>query len=351
MPEISVILPAYNVADYLPRALDSLLGQTFRDFEALVVDDGSADRTGEICDEYARRDPRVRAIHQKNAGAPAARNAAIQISRGKYLYFMDGDDWAEPDMLEKMHALAAKTGAQLVVTGFYIDTYYTGEKFWRQTQACPAAFYATAQEFRQASVPIFDKNLLYVPWNKLFDGQRVREGGFRFRNTKMDDYPFVLDYIRDVETVAVSGEAFYHFTRARAESETARYFPGLFEKREEEHAWMLDLFRHWGMENQPQAVEFLARRYVERIFGVVENFTCRACPLSTREKRRRIGEILRCPNLEWGLKYMRPGSLVMRLMLIPLKMRSAGLTYALGKCMSFVKKNAMLLFARLKADR
>ena len=66
MPEISVILPAYNVADYLPRALDSLLGQTFRDFEALVVDDGSADRTGEICDEYARRDPRVRAIHQKN---------------------------------------------------------------------------------------------------------------------------------------------------------------------------------------------------------------------------------------------------------------------------------------------
>ena len=167
----------------------------------------------------------------------------------------------------------------------------------------------------------------------------------------MDDFPFVLDYIRDVETVAVSGEAFYHFTRARAESETARYFPGLFEKREEEHAWMLDLFRHWGMENQPQAVEFLARRYVERIFGVVENFTCRACPLSTREKRRRIGEILRCPNLEWGLKYMRPGSLVMRLMLIPLKMRSAGLTYALGKCMSFVKKNAMLLFARLKADR
>ena len=236
MPEISVILPAYNVADYLPRALDSLLGQTFRDFEALVVDDGSADRTGEICDEYARRDPRVRAIHQKNAGAPAARNAAIQISRGKYLYFMDGDDWAEPDMLEKMHALAAKTGAQLVVTGFYIDTYYTGEKFWRQTQACPAAFYATAQEFRQASVPIFDKNLLYVPWNKLFDGQRVREGGFRFRNTKMDDFPFVLDYIRDVETVAVSREAFYHFTRARAESETARYFPGLFEKREEEHA-------------------------------------------------------------------------------------------------------------------
>ena len=81
MPEISVILPAYNVADYLPRALDSLLGQTFRDFEALVVDDGSADRTGEICDEYARRDPRVRAIHQKNAGAPAARNAGARLRR------------------------------------------------------------------------------------------------------------------------------------------------------------------------------------------------------------------------------------------------------------------------------
>ena len=351
MPEISVILPAYNVAEYLPRALDSLLEQSFGDFEALVVDDGSTDSTGEILNRYALQDGRIRAIHQKNAGAPAARNAAIERSRGKYLYFMDGDDWAEPDMLEKMHALAVKTGAEMVMTGFFIDTYYTQEKFWRQTQACPEAFYATANAFRRASLPIFDKNLLYVPWNKLFDGKRVREGGFRFRNTKMDDFPFVLDYIRDVSSVAVSGEAFYHFTRARAESETSRYFPGLFEKREEEHAWMLELFQHWGMDREPQTVEFLARRYVERIFGVVENCTCRACPLSAREKRQRIGEILRCPNLEWGLKYMRPGSFLMRLMLVPLRMHSAWLTYALGKCMSFTKKHAMLLFAHLKADR
>ena len=89
---VSVIVPAYNVEDYLPRCLDSLLAQTFRDFELILVDDGSTDTTGAICDRYGETDARVRVLHQANAGVSAARNRALEIASGAFITFVDADD-------------------------------------------------------------------------------------------------------------------------------------------------------------------------------------------------------------------------------------------------------------------
>lgn len=93
--KISVIMPVYRVEEYVGKAIESILGQTFMDFEFLIVDDGTPDRSGEICDEYAKRDSRIQVIHKENGGAPSARNTAIDLAQGKYVYFLDSDDWAE----------------------------------------------------------------------------------------------------------------------------------------------------------------------------------------------------------------------------------------------------------------
>ena len=122
--KISVIMPVYRVEEYVGKAIESILGQTFMDFEFLIVDDGTPDRSGEICDEYAKRDSRIQVIHKENGGAPSARNTAIDLAQGKYVYFLDSDDWAEKTMLQDMYDMAEKYQAQLVVCGFYIDTYY-----------------------------------------------------------------------------------------------------------------------------------------------------------------------------------------------------------------------------------
>ena len=94
-------MPAYRVENYIERAVDSLLRQTFHDFELIIVDDGSPDATGRIADALAARDSRIRVIHQPNAGAPAARNRAMETAQGRYFFFMDADDWAEEVMLEE----------------------------------------------------------------------------------------------------------------------------------------------------------------------------------------------------------------------------------------------------------
>ncbi len=102
-PTVSVVVPVYNVEPYLARCVDSLLAQTYRDFEILLVDDGSTDGSGALCDAYAARDPRVRALHKENGGLSSARNFGIENARGEFLCLFDGDDAFAPETLEVLH--------------------------------------------------------------------------------------------------------------------------------------------------------------------------------------------------------------------------------------------------------
>lgn len=125
MPELSIIVPVYKVEAYLPRCIESILAQTFRDFELILIDDGSPDRCGAICDEYAAQDERITVIHQENQGVSAARNAGLDIATGTYLGFVDSDDWIEPEMYETMISTAKEKQVDVVVCGIrYISANY-----------------------------------------------------------------------------------------------------------------------------------------------------------------------------------------------------------------------------------
>ena len=115
MPEISIIVPVYKVEAYLPTCIDSILAQTFSDFELILVDDGSPDNCPKICDEAARKDPRVRVLHQQNAGLSAARNAGIEAAQGAWLGFVDSDDCILPDFYEKLYHAAQQAGTDCSV--------------------------------------------------------------------------------------------------------------------------------------------------------------------------------------------------------------------------------------------
>lgn len=112
---ISVIVPIYRVEKFLPQCIESVLNQTFTDFELILVDDGSPDRCPEICDETAKRDARVRVIHQANAGLSAARNAGIEVAHGAWLSFVDSDDYIAPHFCEKLYQTAQRTNADCVM--------------------------------------------------------------------------------------------------------------------------------------------------------------------------------------------------------------------------------------------
>jgi glycosyltransferase EpsJ len=263
---------------------------------------------------------------------------------------MDSDDWAEPKMLEDMYNLAEANNAQYVVTGYYIDTYYTDTEFVSQEQFQPDEVFASQEDFRRNAYRLFDQNLLYTPWNKLYLSSYILENGLRFPNLFWDDFPFNLSVIKDVERVVVSENKYYHFMRARAESETAKYRPDMYEKREEENEWLQGLYKYWGIDDA-NSQEFLARRYIERFIGCVENITNPDCQLSGKEKRAIIKDMLKNPNVKNSLNGTKPNSLYMKVMLIPYRLNSPGLIYIESKVITYIKRNFVKVFAKLKAKR
>lgn len=143
MPKISVIVPVYKVEKYLHRCVDSILGQTFADFELILVDDGSPDKSGGICDDYAKKDGRIHVIHQKNEGLSAARNAAIDWvflhSDSKWLTFIDSDDWIHPEMLKYLYDAVHELNKSVSICGYFetqgddleIDVSQIKTQIWR----------------------------------------------------------------------------------------------------------------------------------------------------------------------------------------------------------------------------
>ncbi len=124
-PKISVVVPVYNVEKYLARCVDSILAQTFTDTEIILVDDGSTDNSGILCDQYALKDPRIKVIHKENGGLSDARNGGQAVASGDYISFIDSDDFIEPEMLQVLYDLAEESGADFSACGLR-DCYENG---------------------------------------------------------------------------------------------------------------------------------------------------------------------------------------------------------------------------------
>lgn len=143
MPEISIIVPVYNVEKYIHRCIDSILAQTFTDFELILVNDGSPDQCGKICDRYAENDTRIKVIHKKNGGLSDARNFGLEIAQGDFIGFVDSDDYIEKDMYEKLIKACKDSNLKLAMCGRYKVLgeelkpifSFQGHKIWESREA------------------------------------------------------------------------------------------------------------------------------------------------------------------------------------------------------------------------
>lgn len=177
MPLISVIVPVYQVEAFLERCVNSLLNQSLREIEIILIDDGSPDKCGMICDRYAAQDARVRVIHQKNAGLSAARNAGLDRAQGEWIMFVDSDDWVEPDYCRLPYEAALAHGADLVIFG-NVSHKISGEIVFRRVEERPLS--------REAAVAYAVKKNC-VAWKKLYHRSLFREirypEGYTFEDT------------------------------------------------------------------------------------------------------------------------------------------------------------------------
>ena len=361
-PLISIIMPVYKVEKFLMKAVNSILKQSFKDFELYLVDDGSPDKSGEICDDLAILDERVKVIHQENGGAYKARNAALKKVIGKYVCFFDSDDHIEDNMLTDLYNLAEVNNADLVISGFYIDTYTSNREYFTMEYepilkeediklGKDVSIYKDKISFRKDAYKQFEVNMFYSPWNKLYKLDYIKKYNLTFPETYRDDFPFVLSFIKDIDRVVYTKNKYYHFIRKREESETQKYVKNLYDKREEEHKLVIDLYKYWGLYEDPNVIQMISIRYLDRLIECMTNLYNKNSTLTDEERKYEIEKYLQNENVDECLKYARPEKLYHKLMYLPLKKKSVFLCSMMAMFINYVKNGNTKLFNKLKKNR
>lgn len=213
MPIISVIVPVYNVEKYLPRCIDSILAQTFTDFELILVDDGSPDRCGEICDEYAEKDSRVRVIHKANGGVSSARNAGLDLCRGEYVTFVDSDDYLGAGWLNSLHQAMTESGADVVSADFTVVA-DGGEESVTLHQKLQADLHNEKETIDFLLESILGGKLGWEVCTRFFKTEIIQNRHIRFCETcenYAEDLGFTLEYLLYVQRVATCNSAEYYY--------------------------------------------------------------------------------------------------------------------------------------------
>jgi len=218
MPKISVIVPVYKVEKYLDRCIKSILAQTFEDFELILVDDGSPDRCPQMCDEWAKKDSRIKVIHQNNQGLSAARNTGIRAASGEYINFIDSDDWVADTLLSDLYRLLIKYDADISVCGF---EKCSSEKLQSDSdRLCGRCL--SRDEFMDIILKINSNRTIHYAWGKLYkrkilDSEHFPvgmlnedvEGTFKavMRSDRIAETP-KADYYYFINAQSITGERF-----------------------------------------------------------------------------------------------------------------------------------------------
>jgi len=203
-PLISVIVPVYNVKEYVAKCLDSICGQTYRNLEIIVVDDGSTDGSGDICDAYAAKDSRIKTLHCENGGQSAARNRGLDIATGEYIAFVDSDDWIEKEMYERLQSAAEQHGADIAMCSYSKD-YPNRSKVMRDSDK------TCLWSGKEAVGKLFARKRMrdYV-WDKIY--RRHILDGIRFPEGKLyEDVATTYKLLMKAKMVFFMEKPYYHY--------------------------------------------------------------------------------------------------------------------------------------------
>ena len=209
---ISVIVPVYNVENYLSRCLDSIVSQTYNNLEIILVDDGSSDGSGRLCDEYVHKDDRIKVIHQENSGVSKARNSGLRVASGEYILFTDGDDVMHPRMIETLY--------YLIISGDYDFSMCYGKNVYSVPEIFVASiddsklFYLSGNDcMKNMFVSKIDRRQYVWVWNKLYRRKLIQL--LEFSDTPTEDLYFnCLVYLKVRKAIVIPQTLYFYIQRS-----------------------------------------------------------------------------------------------------------------------------------------
>ena len=265
--KVSIILPVYNMEKYLRRCLDSIINQTFKDFEVIIINDGSSDNSEKICTEYALGDKRIKVITIQNGGLSNARNLGIDKSKGEYIIFCDSDDWIEKDAIEILVNGIELKNCDMAISGYKMD--FVFEEFKSISIKCKNKLYESIDEFMK-EYSFFRSNYLFgFAWNKIFRASIIRENKIFFeKNVFCEDLYFIFKFIPKCKRINSINAELYHYMHQSNDT--------LSKKKKDEFKVMNDIYdrtKSFLIESKSYEYnkQYLNSTYVESMIAYITN--------------------------------------------------------------------------------
>ena len=291
MPKVSVIIPVYQAEKYLKSCIDSILRQSFSDFELILIDDGSKDQSGAICDDYAQMDSRVKVIHQTNAGVSAARNAGLEICCGEYITFVDADDTIDSGFLELAVNALANSAADIFLSGLCMETWENGEIDSSVRYGVGENQNWTVRELLENLEVSYPQICICGPCCKLYKNEIIQKNTVRFTEALKygEDTYFNLDYFSHCEHIVFSREIFYHYRRENAESLFSCFHKDTYEVHRMVYGKMRLLMQILGCSNA--SMHRFEALYFAMLMGGVHEYYRFYSQTTTRERLNQIAKV------------------------------------------------------------
>lgn len=288
-PLLSIVIPVYNAEETISRAIGSILSQDFKDFEIIVVNDGSTDRSLEFCETIARNEPRIRLFSIENSGVSNARNVGIEQAQGKYITFLDADDYYVERALKQIAANLSPT-TELIIFGYNVD--FENKYINCSLPSEQVITFHDPYRFREYAVSLIRNEMINAPWNKVYLTSYLKENEIKFPADLNigEDLKFNLTVIRDIQNVKILNQAFVNYCVKKGEGLVSRFRLNRFEVR---YALLLEirnLLSYWGILKENQAM--IDRFLIRDIMAYFMDFYKRNCYLTYKKKLQIIKDLL-----------------------------------------------------------
>ena len=289
--EVSIIVPIYNAEKYVEACVNSILNQTFSNFELILVDDGSKDRSLEICEELAKKDSRIIVTHQENAGSSAAKNTGLKLAQGEYIAFCDADDTIDKEYIENLYCGVVLNKVDVCIGSFAFITAKDEEIISRREVIVEKGLFKM-KEFMKFYPRYMPQAIIGSPCNKLYRHEIIKENGLSFnsRIRNNEDTHFNFEYLSKCHTVYVSNEPYYNYmNRVNVASASKGFIPNIFEIYTLTYKKSIEFLKAIGVYDE--YIRFQNTYYIGLVVGAINGIVNGQNQLTKKEKLDQIRNI------------------------------------------------------------
>ena len=352
-PFISVVMPVYNVEKHLEKAVSSVLQQKMQDFEIILVDDCSPDRCPELCEELSRKYSQISVIHhEENRGLSEARNSGLAVARGKYIWFMDSDDYVEDGLFEKVFDSVAVNPAEVVVFGLTEDYYTVQDELHHSLQIKEDAHcFCDRDELRRYVIKLEQKTLYGYAWNKFYNLDYLKQIQLKYEKiTLIEDILFNVKYFMDIDTMNVLDYCGYHYNKRMDNSLTSKFFPEYYKLHRKRIDLIYHQYQYWNLCTD-EIKGILAALYTRYIFSAIQRNCDKRANMTHKGRRIWIKRLYKDQLVEELIPYGKTDAILLKVMLAILKRKQVTGALVLGRIIFLCKTRLPMIFSIVKQKR